>query len=313
MKNTLWDSSEMQEAAELFKSLLKSSPDPAPTAPAEPDPAQPEISATPAEPEPEPVPEPRPTPAAAAMESAEAAEKIEETAAAEAEPEETAQAEEAEAPSDVLQVEEQEIPEENLEFEKKEPPKNNAPVKEKEAPGVEPQAEKGETGKAGSTPIEEYPRWNETPPAAADEDTGDEDIDEDLDIEIEIEDNEDAPEDPLGKALKEMCTRGGFPGAVLADREGHPLALYNSPLAVGIMVEFITSLGQTLDETAALLHKPEAGSISIAVDESDKLVLRKFSMKDIPYYLVILCSRGVDERAGAALAVAQISAILRRS
>jgi hypothetical protein len=116
--------------------------------------------------------------------------------------------------------------------------------------------------------------------------------------------------DQLDESLMSMCNRGKFHGAVLADDSGLPLAVYNSPVDDEVIAAFTSVLGKSLDRTAQLLKQPTANNISMDINYLDKLVLRKFHIKEETYYLMIISPQLVDERAEVELTITHISSIL---
>ena len=117
--------------------------------------------------------------------------------------------------------------------------------------------------------------------------------------------------DLLEDALVSMCSRGEFSGSVLADNNGLPLAIHNSPVDEDILAAFTSVLGKALAETGRLLNQPNANNISMDINYVDKLVLRKFHVEDKPYFLMIISPQQVDERAELELSVNLISNILK--
>ena len=117
--------------------------------------------------------------------------------------------------------------------------------------------------------------------------------------------------DLLEEALVSMCRRGDFTGSVLADNNGLPLAIYNSPMEADALAAFTSILGRSLEETGRLFEQPDANNISIDINYMDKVVLRKFLVNDEPYFLMIISPQEVDVRAELELSINHISAILK--
>ena len=118
--------------------------------------------------------------------------------------------------------------------------------------------------------------------------------------------------DILEETLISMCGRGGFSGAVLADNNGLPLAIYNSPVEEDVLAAFTSILGKSLTESTRLLNQPNANNISMDIDYINKLVLRKFLVDGTPYFLMIISPQHVDERAELELSINYITAILKQ-
>ena len=121
----------------------------------------------------------------------------------------------------------------------------------------------------------------------------------------------DRPLDPLEQALERMCRRGGFQGSVLADNSGLLLATYNSPVEGDIMAAFTSIMGESMAQAATLLRQPNANNISMDINYLDKIILRKFSIEDVSYFLLIISPQQVDERAEVELSITQVSDILK--
>jgi hypothetical protein len=117
--------------------------------------------------------------------------------------------------------------------------------------------------------------------------------------------------DRLENTLYAMCKRGGFQGAVIADGNGLPLAVYNSPVGDDAIAAFTIVLGDALEKAGRLLDQSDANNISLDINLTDKAVLRRFAISDLPYFMMMICPQDVDERAEAELSIDQIIAILK--
>lgn len=116
--------------------------------------------------------------------------------------------------------------------------------------------------------------------------------------------------DKLEDTLDEMCRRGGFTGAVVADNTGLPLAVHNSPVGADAIAAFTTVLGGALEKAGTLLGQHGAETISMDISYADKVVLRLFTIEGKPYFIMILCPRNSDERGEIELSIKRIVAIL---
>ncbi len=116
---------------------------------------------------------------------------------------------------------------------------------------------------------------------------------------------------PLERLLSGMCKRGGFHGAVIADLDGLPIGVFNSPVNDEILAAYSTILGESLEKAASFLNQPDANNISLDINILDKIVLRKFSPDTTPYYLMIISPQNIDGRAEVELVINQISQILQ--
>ena len=115
----------------------------------------------------------------------------------------------------------------------------------------------------------------------------------------------------LENLLYAMCKRGGFKGAIIADDDGLPLAIYNSPVQEAAISAFTIVLGDALAKAAKLLDQHDANNISMDINYTDKVVLRRFFIDEIPSYLMVICSQEVDERGEIELSIDQIAGILQ--
>lgn len=119
--------------------------------------------------------------------------------------------------------------------------------------------------------------------------------------------------DKLENTLYAMCQRGGFQGAVVADTGGLPLAVYNSPVADEAIAAFTTVLGDALDKAGKFLEQYDADNISVDINYTEKAVLRRFHINDLPYFIMTICPQEVDERSEVELSIDQIISILGKT
>lgn len=110
--------------------------------------------------------------------------------------------------------------------------------------------------------------------------------------------------------LSSMCRRGGLSGAVVADGKGLPLADFNSPVAGEILAAFTSVLGSALERAGQLLGESGAELISMDINYTDKVVLRRFTVAAEPYFLMVICSQELDERTELELSIEQLMAAL---
>jgi hypothetical protein len=119
-------------------------------------------------------------------------------------------------------------------------------------------------------------------------------------------------EDALATLLQTLCQRGGFSCAIIADDSGLALAEHNPPLDTDIMAAFATVLGGAIAQASHFLDQHEANNISMDINYADKAVVRKFTLRDQPFYLFIICPQDVDERNEIELSMDNIIGILGR-
>jgi predicted regulator of Ras-like GTPase activity (Roadblock/LC7/MglB family) len=122
----------------------------------------------------------------------------------------------------------------------------------------------------------------------------------DEEIEIEFSDNF------LEQALERMCKRGGFKGAVIADHDGLPVAVFNSPVNDELLATYSIILGESLDKAGSFLNQPEANNISLDINIVDKIVLRKFMINESIYFVMIILSQEINEKSEIEVLISQI-------
>lgn len=118
--------------------------------------------------------------------------------------------------------------------------------------------------------------------------------------------------DRLENTLFAMCKRGGFQGSVLVDSDGLPVAVYNSPVEQELSAAFAMVLGEALGKAAKLLNQNDANNIALDINFTDKAVIRCFHINTSPFFLMIICSQEIDERAEVELSIEQITSILKK-
>lgn len=114
----------------------------------------------------------------------------------------------------------------------------------------------------------------------------------------------------LEVALEVMCRRGRFIGAVIADVDGLPFAVFNSPVGANAIAAFTSVLGDALRKAAHLLDEHNADNISMDVNYTDKVVLRRFVVEGQQYYLMVICPQNVDERTEIELSLEQFITLM---
>ncbi len=118
--------------------------------------------------------------------------------------------------------------------------------------------------------------------------------------------------DKLEKLLENLCLQSGFSSAVIADGKGLPIGGFNTPVSIDILAAFSSVLGDVIDKVPYFLTQYEAGNISIDINYIDKAVVQKFLIEEESFYLLIICSQDMDERAYIELFSDQITKILQR-
>ncbi len=110
--------------------------------------------------------------------------------------------------------------------------------------------------------------------------------------------------------LADMCKRGGFSGALLADRSGLALAEFNSPLDVDALAAFASVIGGVLEQAEKLLGKRDANNLALDINYVEKIVVRKFALAQQPAFLLLVCPQSIDERREVELSIDLIAAVL---
>lgn len=118
-------------------------------------------------------------------------------------------------------------------------------------------------------------------------------------------------EEQLKNILINMCEQGGFNGAVIADNNGLPLVAYNSPVKNEIIAAFTSILAMALAGVGKLLDEQDANHIAVDINNTEKVALRLFHIDDQPYYLLIICSKEIEEKAELELSIDQMMTILK--
>ncbi len=116
--------------------------------------------------------------------------------------------------------------------------------------------------------------------------------------------------DQLEQVIKNMCQRSHFSGAVVTDDTGLPFAVVNPPVSMEAVSAFTSVLGGALERAGSLLGHHGAEYLSIDINYEEKIILRRFLINDISYYLLAICPQEVDERSEIEISIDQIRSIL---
>lgn len=117
-------------------------------------------------------------------------------------------------------------------------------------------------------------------------------------------------DDRIQHLLGAMCRRAGFTGAVLADREGLPLAAYHSPASIEAASACSSVLGEAMARAASLLEQSHVNHISMTVSETEKICLHTFAVNGLPCHLLILAAQEIDEREEMLQCVRQLTQLI---
>lgn len=117
-------------------------------------------------------------------------------------------------------------------------------------------------------------------------------------------------DDMYAGLLKELCDKSDYHGAVLADEMGFPLASYNSPISTETLAAFTSVLGDSLAKAESILEQEDANNISLEINESDKLALRRFNALNSTYFLLVVCPQAAVFPGLVELTISEIQAML---
>lgn len=118
--------------------------------------------------------------------------------------------------------------------------------------------------------------------------------------------------DKLDHLLAKLCQQSGFQSAVVADEQGLPIGAFNTPVEINVLAAFSSVLGGVIEKVPYFFEQYNANNISMDINYVDKVVVQKFLIDDIPFYLLIICSQDIDERAYIELFSDQITGLLKR-
>ncbi|OGR02337.1 MAG: hypothetical protein A2511_17390 [Deltaproteobacteria bacterium RIFOXYD12_FULL_50_9] len=101
----------------------------------------------------------------------------------------------------------------------------------------------------------------------------------------------------LEEILADLCRKGGFSGALIADEMGLPLATGNLLQDADALSAFATILGESLKQADTILDCKGAVTVSLEVNQVEKIILRKFQTHDSLYYLMVFAPRQAEPSA----------------
>jgi hypothetical protein len=117
--------------------------------------------------------------------------------------------------------------------------------------------------------------------------------------------------DKLDNILSHMCKSGNLSSAILADAKGLAIAAYNNPVKSEIMAAFTGVLGDSFKKAEELLSEKNGDNISMDINRTNRLTLKKFKTISTEYYLLVICPQDTDEKKILETAVARLSEILK--
>jgi predicted regulator of Ras-like GTPase activity (Roadblock/LC7/MglB family) len=102
--------------------------------------------------------------------------------------------------------------------------------------------------------------------------------------------------DRLQNILALFCEREGLTGALVTDSNGLPLAASSSVASSENLAAFSTVLGDVLTKASSYLGQDDASDVSLDINASQKVVLRRFDLEGRPCYLLVLCAAVCEPR-----------------
>lgn len=104
--------------------------------------------------------------------------------------------------------------------------------------------------------------------------------------------------------LKDLCEKSDYQSAIIADEMGYPIAEYRCPIDPETLAAFTSVLGDCINKAERLMKFEDANNISLEINESDKIALRRFTALNKTYYILVICSQaaifpGLTEQAVA--------------
>lgn len=131
---------------------------------------------------------------------------------------------------------------------------------------------------------------------------------------IDVDEGAKAPELPKGTKIEDslvaICERGGFFGAVVAEMSELPVAVFRSHPGHQAVAAFLNAYSQMLPEAMSILRAARTFGYSLAINERDKAVVRRFDVNDIPHYLMVFCPKMTDERVEIESSISHIISII---
>ena len=118
--------------------------------------------------------------------------------------------------------------------------------------------------------------------------------------------------DKLENLLAKLCQQSGFQSALVADEQGLPIGAVNTPVEINVLAAFSSVLGGVIDKVPYFFEQYNANNISVDINYVDKAVVQKFLIGEVPFFLLIICSQDIDERAYIELFSDQITRLLYR-
>jgi hypothetical protein len=88
------------------------------------------------------------------------------------------------------------------------------------------------------------------------------------------------------------------------------MADFNSPVGADTLAAFTSVLGNALVRAGTLLGEVGAELISMDINYTEKIVLRRFPIEGQQYFFLVICPQELDERTEVELSIEQITKVL---
>jgi hypothetical protein len=112
--------------------------------------------------------------------------------------------------------------------------------------------------------------------------------------------------------LESLCRRAGLSTAAAVDESGLALAVTGDVLPAESLAAFGSVLGEALERAGRILGHRAADTISMDLDYTNKIVLRRFELDERRYSLMAICLQGTDERSELEVTIGEIVSVLSR-
>lgn len=114
----------------------------------------------------------------------------------------------------------------------------------------------------------------------------------------------------LEDILADLCRRGGFSGAMIADDMGLPVAVSHLRQNQDALAALATVMGESLKQADAILDLKEAETLSLWMSKDEKIILRSFTAQESKLYLLVFAPTNAEPASLLNKAVSIITAAL---
>ena len=117
-------------------------------------------------------------------------------------------------------------------------------------------------------------------------------------------------DEKLEHLLKNMCLRGNFSHALLADEDGLTLAEYGQSYQYDKVTALGSILAATLEQGKTLFDSDENVNILLELNLLDMAVLRSFNVKESNFYLLVIAPQEIDVKNEVELSMQKVATLL---